>query len=532
MFCRTGRQLVIQLLLVLSLVPFGLARTEEIVTGTVFEDKNQNGVHDAGEPGIADVSVSNQIDVVKTNQKGKYVLPIDGATIIFITKPPGYEVPLNEHNLPQFYYIHQPSGSPRGLKFQGIEPTGALPTAINFPLKKTEIRTRFKAIISGDPQPRNEMEVNYFRDDIVTQMIGKDAEFYLALGDLADNNLSTYEQYSRAVAQIGVPAFHVPGNADLNARTDSDDFSLETYRRIFGPPNYSFEYGKVHFVVLDNVEYFGWDSGKNQKGSYRGYLSQQQLLWLKNDLGHVPDDFLVVIAMHIPIATNLTDLEMFKVVNRKDLFEVLKRRQHLLAVFGHAHIIEHLHYKVDLGWPGEASFRGITAGAACGAWWTGPKDARGIPASTAMDGSPNGFFVFSFEGNRYNYHFYPSNGAYDAQMRISQPRGILSADSLSGKQIIVNIFNASPESEVTFCINDAAPQTMQRTEMKDPFLVDYVNSNREILPTWLNVYPTGHIWKAPLPEGLKPGTHTIRVKAIDHLGNIYRGVRLFEIGQY
>lgn len=45
------------------------------VKGTVFEDLNRNSQYDVGEPGIADVLVSNGVDVVVTNSGGKYRLP-------------------------------------------------------------------------------------------------------------------------------------------------------------------------------------------------------------------------------------------------------------------------------------------------------------------------------------------------------------------------------------------------------------------------------------------------------------------------
>ncbi len=83
--------------------------------GTVFEDLNANGVLDEGEPGIANVRVSNGRDVVLTGSGGEYALRLPAETIIFITKPAGYRTPVNGHQLPQFYYIHQPDGSPGGL---------------------------------------------------------------------------------------------------------------------------------------------------------------------------------------------------------------------------------------------------------------------------------------------------------------------------------------------------------------------------------------------------------------------------------
>ena len=44
------------------------------ISGYVFFDKNNNGIHDKNEVGIKDVTVSDQITVVKTNAEGFYQL--------------------------------------------------------------------------------------------------------------------------------------------------------------------------------------------------------------------------------------------------------------------------------------------------------------------------------------------------------------------------------------------------------------------------------------------------------------------------
>lgn len=71
----------------------------EVAEGIVFEDINGNGVQDEGEPGIADVRVSNGRDVVQTRADGSYNLQVGDEAIIFLSKPSGYATPLNNHYL-------------------------------------------------------------------------------------------------------------------------------------------------------------------------------------------------------------------------------------------------------------------------------------------------------------------------------------------------------------------------------------------------------------------------------------------------
>src|SRR5699024_6985868 len=118
---------------------------QRTVSGTVFLDENGNNRMDAPEEGIPNVAVSNGREVVLSDGKGNYELPIEEEMIVFIRKPVGYKLPLNENNLPQyFYYIHQPDGSP-ALKYPGLEPTGPLPPKVNFGLLPSEKKESFTA---------------------------------------------------------------------------------------------------------------------------------------------------------------------------------------------------------------------------------------------------------------------------------------------------------------------------------------------------------------------------------------------------
>ena len=49
----------------------------------------------------------------------------------------------------------------------------------------------------------------------------------------------------------------VIGNHDLNTHAETDRHSDETFERVYGPPTYAFSYGKVHFIVLDDVVHDG-----------------------------------------------------------------------------------------------------------------------------------------------------------------------------------------------------------------------------------------------------------------------------------
>ena len=139
----------------------------EVARGTVFIDSNENGLLDPGERGLSNVRVSNGAEIVLSGADGRYEIEIDDEAILFITKPANYATPVNGHMLPQFYYIHQPKGSPPGLRYQGIFPTGPLPEEINFALLPRPEEKKFEALLFADTQPQTKRELDYIRDDII-----------------------------------------------------------------------------------------------------------------------------------------------------------------------------------------------------------------------------------------------------------------------------------------------------------------------------------------------------------------------------
>ena len=62
-------------------------QAQRTVHGVVFNDANGNGVMDPGERPVPGVVVSNQLDVVVTDAAGRYKLPADEKTIVFVSVP-------------------------------------------------------------------------------------------------------------------------------------------------------------------------------------------------------------------------------------------------------------------------------------------------------------------------------------------------------------------------------------------------------------------------------------------------------------
>lgn len=496
------------------------------VNGIVFEDKNNNKKFDTGEPGLAGVAVSNQFDVVLTDEKGEFNLPITNETIIFITKPSGFNVPVDSFYLPKFYYIHQPEGSPV-LSYQGIKPTGEIPEMLEFPLYKSQPCDTFEVIVFSDPQPRNSREISYIRDDVVCELIGTPAKFGIVLGDIMYDDISLYGEYNSVISQIGIPFYNVPGNHDMNYSSPDDHYAIETFKRHFGPNYYSFDYGQVHFIALDDVEWQGKDSSGTK--IYVGKLGSKQLNWLKNDLRWVPENKLIVLNMHIPIYTFISKNNSVNIVDRDLLFKILKNRKHLLALVGHMHLTEHQYFDQTIGWDSAHQFHQITCAAVSGTWWGGPKNEWDIPIADQRDGVPNGYHIFRFQGNQYSEYFKAAGKDKNTQMRISYPTGTILKNDTLEIQIVANVFNGSEKSIVQYSLDDGRYLTMNNTIMADPHFEMIFKKYKDDYPDWIEPRKCNHIWTATLPNNLKTGIHTLTIKTIDQYGYIYKKSRIFEL---
>ena len=174
-------------------VIFSQLISADTATGRVFVDENRNGLADEGEPGLANVRVSNGSDIVTTDADGRYNLTVDDESIIFITKPRDYATPVNHHMIPQFYYIHQPAGSPAGMRYAGLNRPVLYPPPTSR-LYPREAKS-FEAILFADTQPMTDRELDFIRDDVVKELIGTDA-FGMTMGDILFDDLSMFPWFN------------------------------------------------------------------------------------------------------------------------------------------------------------------------------------------------------------------------------------------------------------------------------------------------------------------------------------------------
>lgn len=510
-----------------SLLAVTAIYAQDTAKGYVYEDLNNNGRKDRKEVGIPGVSVTNGVEVVQTDSKGKYKLSVGNDAIISVIKPSGFAINTNADQLAQFFYIHKPEGSPQS-EFEGVAPTGKLPRKLNFGLVATDNSDEFTSLIFGDPQPYSLQQVDYFARGIVSELKGvENVAFGLSMGDLVGNDLSLFNPYIAAVKDIGVPWYNLLGNHDLNFDAEEDHLADETYEAHFGPANYAFNYGKVHFIVLDDVMYPDPRDGKGYWGGFR----DDQLEFVKNDLKFVPKDHLIVLAFHIPISEPNGD--SFKDDSREKLFELLKDFPNTLSLSAHTHIQKQDFLDESTGWQQDKPHHHYNVGTTSGDWYSGKLDANGIPISTMRDGTPKGYAYIHFKGNSYQVKYKVAGKDADYQMAIFNPK-VVAKDKGTQAGIYANFFMGSENDTLEYRIDKGPWKPMKYVLEQDPTYEAMVyewDLNEGLMPgrRSSNAIDCKHLWKARINTKLEVGEHQIEIRATDMYGNIHTGKSSYRI---
>ena len=261
------------------LLNFSLFAQDFEIKGTVFEDTNGNTIQDKNEKGIANVAVSDQVNVAVTDGNGGFVLNTNSEfPYVFVSQPSGY--------VGTFYY-------PKA-------------TEINFPLKKTKDQSHFKFIHASDTHVDSLNLPRMARFRQMADSIGVD--FIVISGDLIRDALrqneatasAYYKLYVQEISKFKTPVYSGVGNHELfGIERDKSLVSQEhplygkkMYRHYLGPNYYSFNYGGIHFMSVDDVDY--------QNLYYYGGVDSLELKWLEKDLKTVPKTTSVITFNHIP----------------------------------------------------------------------------------------------------------------------------------------------------------------------------------------------------------------------------------------
>lgn len=527
---------------------------QDVLDGAVFDDRNRNSQQDPGERGIAGVEVSNGREIVTTDRQGRYEISVRDGETVFLTQPAGYQVPVDEDNVAQFFYTHMPAGSPE-LRYGGIDPTGPLPDAVDFPLARTTdtLSRDQRCLIGGDIQTYTQEEVDYalrgaFAD--LTQRTDFTGCGALFIGDIVGDDLDLYDQTRELTSLLNGPARFLPGNHDLDLDADYDH-RFDTYRSQFGPDYYSYDAGDVHVISLNTVQH---SQGAPYNGTYNGGIDDEQLAWLRQDIANTPEDKLIVLATHIPLL-NWHDQgsDRHQVDQVQAIHDIIGDRP-AVAFGGHSHTLEVMREGDSMeGWKSlygvdELPFDHITAGAISGDWYTGRVTEAGYPTALQRDGAVPGVFTLEAHGNRYEDSFIGTGRAASEQMSLglntpayrdwydANRRNVgkapafetpleVSADELGESWLTTNVWAGGTGTEVSVSIDGRPAQQAQRTQRLEgeskrvgAEFSDPAAAQEQLVHGGSVAEASGHLWRLDLPEDLAPGEHTATVTQTDRYG--------------
>jgi hypothetical protein len=505
------------LIVALSLASPALALAPPCNGGVVFNDLNGNGRMDAGEPPLPGIAVSDGLRLVHTDERGRYALPVESGRTTFVIKPAGWSFARRDDGLPDFWRHVQEEPGP-ALRFGGI--SAGFPGCRSFALRE-DPRTEgeLQALVFGDPQPKSSVQVGHYDRGIVDAVRARPSSFAshlgLTLGDVVHDDLSLYPAMIRATTKLPMPWLHVAGNHDLDFDAPADEDSLRSFRNAFGPDTFAWEEHEASFVLLDNVVYL-----PGQQPNYIGGLREDQFTFLESYLPTLPRDRLLVLGAHIPFFEPTPGRESFRPADRERLFALLKPFPKLLLLTAHGHVQRHHLHQSDTGWNGERPLHEYNVGAACGAFWSGVADARGVPDATMADGTPKGWAVLSVpRAGDYRLRWEVADDADHPGIRLHSP-GVLRRGAYPAFGVFANVFMAMPDTRVEFRVAGGDWQPMQRVSRPDPWLM--AENRRDDEASALRGFdrapeaaPSTHLWRGALPTDLAAGEHRIEVRTQD-----------------
>ena len=482
--------------------------------------------------GLPGVVVSDGIEVVKTDAKGVYQMRSKKYHgYVFVSTPSGYE-PLVNGILPKFH--------------AALKSNATTPERVDFQLKKADGQDNHRMLMLGDihlaKRTDDQKQFADFVKDINATVSATSGKVYaMTLGDMTwdlywiVNNYSFKEYLSDAAGIKGVMLYHTIGNHDHSMYYMGDYDTVKEYKELIGPTYYSFNIGKVHYVVLDDVECTNSTPSKDEKGNacyertYDGHIVSDELAWLRKDLASVPNGTPLVVTMHIPLYSNdgkyrLKDASAFE--------NVLRAYPEVHLYTAHTHTV----YNQD-GLEANHLYE-HNAGAICGTWWWSGKETPGV--HIGQDGSPGGYTVLDITGTEFKWQYKATGRGTDYQFRTYDRNQIhltpaqyvpksdgtykfepsIWGNASSANEVYINVWNWDPSWKVEVTEN-GTPLTVSRqvSGEKDPLhLIAYTAKriNKNSKPT----FPTDknyHLFKVTASSA----NSTLDIKVTDRFGNVY-----------
>lgn len=375
-------------------------------------DSTIYGIVSSKEGPVKGVVVSDGIEVTTTDENGIYQLKSKKKWgYAFISIPSNYEVASNGV-IPLFY--------------QNLKTNSKTAERVDFTLKKVSGQDTYKVFMLGDMHLANRTNdkkqfIEFTSDLNQYRSLHPNEKMYaITLGDMTwdvywySNNYGLPEYLNTINSQIkDLQIFHTIGNHDYDYKTTFDFDAESKYMHYIAPTYYSFNIGKVHYIVMDNIDCSNYDGTTSR--NYEKRISPEQLNWLSKDLSYIEKSTPLIVVMHAQVfnpSENGTFNIDHDIINTAQLFNILDGYQ-VHFVTGHTH----LNFNVT---PQSAitdgrNFYEHNTNTVCASWWWSGYLTPGIHISP--DGTPGGYAIWNVSGKELQWIYKATNWPEDYQFR-------------------------------------------------------------------------------------------------------------------
>ncbi len=493
--------------------------------------------------GVAGVPVSDGYVVTTTDANGAYSFTSAKKNgYVFYTLPGGYEPEVRDGYDPVFW--------------AELDATKTDPETHNFTLTKVD-NDKFTLVVSADYHLANmHGDIAQFRDHFVQRMKEFKASatqpvYSTILGDLTWDGFWTRRKYNlkdfaatMRTLRFPITTFPVIGNHDndpsVEAGPTADFDASKPWRTIICPSYYSYNLGKVHFIVLDDIYYINTKTPgkKYPKGvvgdrNYSPLITAEQWDWLQKDLAMVDKNTPVIVEFHIPAwkvnHSDYTAMPTLQDQQSEKLSSLLADYKTVHFLSGHTHVNQVSH---------PAAYPNVTehnVAAVCATWWwSGMLTDRDV----CTDGSPGGYSLWQFDGTDIKWKYMSSSDNDGTQMRLydmnkvreyyqnstdlqdmlAQNTSRVNYSTYDDNVVMANVYAYDSDWKIEF-IENGEPLSYKRVTTEDPFHVicyDLPRYKTDGSSAFITSNTT-HMFRATCKTADQPVT----VRVTDSFGQVY-----------
>lgn len=495
--------------------------------------------------GVAGVPVSDGYVVTTTDANGAYSFTSAKKNgYVFYTLPSGYEPEVTHGFCPAFW--------------AALDASNTTTETHDFTLKKVD-NDKFTLVVSADYHLANRnSDITQFRNRFIARMKELHSKatqpvYSTILGDLTWDLFWTQRSYNlnnfiSTLQGCAFPftTFSVIGNHDndpsVAASLTTDFDASKPWRTIVCPNYYSYNLGKVHFIVLDDIYYLNtatagssYPSGVVGDRNYWSRITDEQWDWIKKDLAMVDKSTPVIVEFHIPAwdlnTSTYAATQNLQSQHTKKLSDLLADYKTVHFLSGHTHvnqvsrpaaypnIIEHNIAAVCASW-----------------WWTGKLTNRDV----CTDGSPGGYSLWQFDGTDIKWKYMSSSDNEGTQMRLYDMNKVreyyqnttdlqtmlttyssrVNFKNYDDNVVMANVYAYDSDWKIEF-IENGEQLSYKRVSTEDPFhVICYDLPRFKAAGSYTSTFATGintHMFRATCKTADQPVT----VKVTDSFGQVY-----------